>query len=71
MIKKITITSLTALSLLLVTANAGEMKCQAGKCGSGMKKEVKKVDTNATEKDVKKKVKMKMMKCQAGKCGGK
>jgi len=38
MIKKLTITSLTALSLLLVTAQAEGMKCQAGKCGAGMMK---------------------------------
>ncbi|WP_294952285.1 hypothetical protein [Sulfurovum sp.] len=37
MIKKLTLTSLTALSLLLVTAQAeGGMKCAAGKCGAGM-----------------------------------
>lgn len=36
MIKKLTITSLTALSLLLVTAQAKGTKCQAGKCGAGM-----------------------------------
>ena len=42
MIKKLTITSLTALSLLLVTAQAeGMMKCQAGKCGAGMMKKMK------------------------------
>ena len=41
MIKKLTITSLTALSLLLVTAQAEGMKCQAGKCGSGMMKKMK------------------------------
>jgi len=38
MIKKLTITSLTTLSLLLVTAQAEGMKCQAGKCGAGMMK---------------------------------
>jgi len=41
MIKKLTITSLTALSLLLVTAQAEGMKCQAGKCGAGMAKQGK------------------------------
>ena len=42
MIKKLTITSLTALSLLLVTAQAeGMMKCQSGKCGTGMMKQAK------------------------------
>jgi len=41
MIKKLTITSLTALSLLLVTAQAEGMKCQAGKCGAGMMKQAK------------------------------
>jgi len=41
MIKKLTITSLTALSLLLVTAQAEGMKCQAGKCGAGMMKKMK------------------------------
>ena len=41
MIKKITITSIAALSLLLVTVQAEGMKCQAGKCGSGMMKKMK------------------------------
>jgi len=41
MIKKLTITSLTALSLLLVTAQAEGMKCQSGKCGAGMMKQAK------------------------------
>ena len=41
MIKKLTITSLTALSLLLVTAQAEGTKCQAGKCGAGMMKQAK------------------------------
>jgi len=41
MIKKLTITSLTALSLLLVTAQAEGMKCQGGKCGAGMAKQDK------------------------------
>ena len=41
MIKKLTITSLTALSLLLVTAQAEGMKCQAGKCGASMTKQAK------------------------------
>jgi len=41
MIKKLTITSLTALSLLLVTAQAEGMKCQAAKCGAGMMKQAK------------------------------
>ncbi len=41
MIKKLTITSLTALSLLLVTAQAEGMKCQAGKCGAAMMKQAK------------------------------
>jgi hypothetical protein len=41
MIKKLTITSLTALSLLLVTAQAEGMKYQAGKCGAGMMKQAK------------------------------
>ena len=42
MIKKLTITSLTALSLLLVTAQAeGIMKCNGGKCGSAMMKQAK------------------------------
>jgi Spy/CpxP family protein refolding chaperone len=42
MIKKLTITSLTALSLLLVTAQAeGTMKCNGGKCGSSMMKQAK------------------------------
>jgi len=42
MIKKLTLTSLTALSLLLVTAQAeGTMKCNGGKCGAGMMKQVK------------------------------
>jgi len=41
MIKKLTITSLTALSLLLVTAQAEGMKCQSGKCGAAMMKQAK------------------------------
>ena len=41
MIKKLTITSLTALSLLLVTAQAEGTKCQASKCGAGMMKQAK------------------------------
>jgi len=79
MIKKLTITSFTALSLLLVTAQAEGMKCQAGKCGAGMmKKTAKKVESKTdekTEKDenktIEKKEKMKGMKCAAGKCGSK
>jgi len=45
MIKKLTLTSIAALSLLFVSANAESvkkcnsgMKCAAGKCGSGMAK---------------------------------
>jgi len=41
MIKKLALTSLTALSLLLVTAQAEGMKCAAGKCGAGMMQKAK------------------------------
>ncbi len=42
MIKKLTLTSLTALSLLVISAQAeGPMKCAAGKCGAGMMSKAK------------------------------
>ncbi len=56
MIKKLTITSLTALSLLLVTAQAEGMKCQAGKCGASMMKQAKQGSVCKTKKMHKKKM---------------
>ncbi|MBA1421514.1 MAG: hypothetical protein FAF03_11980 [Epsilonproteobacteria bacterium] len=55
MIKKLTITSLTALSLLLVTAQAEGMKCQAGKCGAGMMDKAKQGNKMMQKKQMHKK----------------
>ena len=56
MIKKLTITSLTALSLLLITAQAEGTKCQAGKCGAGMTKQASQGDMTKSQKMHKKKM---------------
>ena len=63
----------SALTLTMASATCGSgkeapkaMKCQAGKCGDGMKKDMKK-DMNKTA-DKKEKPKG---KCGQGKCGGK
>ena len=39
--KKIVLTSIAALSLMMVSAQAEGMKCAAGKCGAGMSKPMK------------------------------
>jgi len=55
MFKQIKI-SLSILLLSAITSYAQEMKCEAGKCGAAMTKEIpKQIET---------------MKCEAGKCGG-
>jgi len=37
MIKKLTLASVATLALIMIPAQAEGMKCQAGKCGAGMK----------------------------------
>ena len=41
MIKKITLATVATLALIAMPAQAEGMKCQAGKCGSGMMKQAK------------------------------
>ncbi len=60
-------------SMMNPTADVGqsgiEMKCAAGKCGDGMKKEGKKMKPKEHADNPKKMNKDKEMKCGAGKCG--
>jgi uncharacterized low-complexity protein len=74
----------TAFTMTTASATCGsgkdapkEMKCQAGKCGDSMKKDIKKDIKgkcgagkcgDSMKKGAKKEMK-KGMKCQAGKCG--
>jgi uncharacterized low-complexity protein len=62
----------TALTFTMVSASENEapktMKCQAGKCGDGMKKDIKKDGKCNGDKDSKKEA-PKKGKCGTGKCG--
>jgi len=48
--KKIVLTSIAALSLMMVSAQAEGMKCAAGKCGAGMSKPMKHTDKKMHKK---------------------